>query len=856
MAMFRMEISNSNNKKNGVVPAIEKYEYDSRTGKYSPSQQKEENNEVVNSKSHLDYIQRKNLFSSEEYEDLLYSENGNMPSWAKDNPAFFWLAADTYEGANRVRYYSFELALPQELSDEENINLVKDYCNKTFGSDFVYSYGIHKKPTRDGINTNIHTHIMFSERKLDGIERGPEQFFKRANSKFPEKGGAKKDPKWHSIYMYKRERKNWEKLLNSKLKEKRLNIVLSCETLEKQLEMAKSENDKMKEIILDRVPINCPGRILKKIDKYGVQTLTKKEKIEYDKYLKAVEMRDLAFETVDKIKKLEKDYQEKLDIFSNTQKIIENDCNQIILEKKIINYKNNITLTEDFAFNNVFGIYEFESEFFRDKTFKKEYKFTFRKALNNIFSDENSKISFVVPDFDVYAANQRLTQLKYRKDKFDTNFLTVLPEIENDVKSELNSYNEEKNKLVEEYKNELYKINYNAIVQTFEKFERFTKLENNYYAENTFIEYQKMEEIKNQIEQIKAIEESKNFFQKWLDKKAFKKPDEIKPLEQQLEKTRLEFTTNFMNAIYKDEKIQAEKIITMYKLAENNDVFKQKAEKFTKQMNELREKIDYTTTMLGYIEKLKENKAKNKIELFRTSETERKINSFNNFIDLKNQLIKKSNDYSYTLMNYQKIISAKKTLEDSEKLDELSKNNKIKKLELIENYKKTMLDCFEKYEKHKKEFYENELSLEFIKKLSKEDRIYLKNEVEKNTLIKSKSFWNNYRDKKVVEYIDKILNNKETMIYSDIDFDVKDYVKNYDIDKINSKKEDFSFTIKDFKKPSFSQGKTKDTQKTIIPNSIPNSNSVKQDGEEKNIYIAIPKKSKKKEKNYDGIELF
>ena len=34
---------------------------------------------------------------------------------------------------------------------------------------------------------------MFSERKLDGIDRDPEQFFKRYNAKNPEKGGAKKD---------------------------------------------------------------------------------------------------------------------------------------------------------------------------------------------------------------------------------------------------------------------------------------------------------------------------------------------------------------------------------------------------------------------------------------------------------------------------------------------------------------------------------------------------------------------------------------------------------------------------------------------------------------------------------------
>ena len=33
---------------------------------------------------------------------------------------------------------------------------------------------------------------MFNERKLDGIERDPDQYFKRFNSKNPERGGCQK----------------------------------------------------------------------------------------------------------------------------------------------------------------------------------------------------------------------------------------------------------------------------------------------------------------------------------------------------------------------------------------------------------------------------------------------------------------------------------------------------------------------------------------------------------------------------------------------------------------------------------------------------------------------------------------
>ncbi|MCI3049250.1 hypothetical protein ML378_26340, partial [Escherichia coli] len=38
-----------------------------------------------------------------------------------------------------------------------------------------------------------HAHIMMSQRVNDGIERTPEQYFRRYNARYPERGGAKKD---------------------------------------------------------------------------------------------------------------------------------------------------------------------------------------------------------------------------------------------------------------------------------------------------------------------------------------------------------------------------------------------------------------------------------------------------------------------------------------------------------------------------------------------------------------------------------------------------------------------------------------------------------------------------------------
>ena len=55
------------------------------------------------------------------------------------------------------------------------------------GERLPYTLAVHR-----GKGENPHAHLMISERSNDGIERSREQWFKRYNSKDPEKGGARK----------------------------------------------------------------------------------------------------------------------------------------------------------------------------------------------------------------------------------------------------------------------------------------------------------------------------------------------------------------------------------------------------------------------------------------------------------------------------------------------------------------------------------------------------------------------------------------------------------------------------------------------------------------------------------------
>lgn len=138
--------------------------------------------------SHYAYINRDGKYKRDDLENL---ESGNLPTWARD-AAHFWKSADKNERINGRIYKELEISLPRELSEEQRLELVRSFVKDTLGDNFTYSFAIHTPIASDG-EQNPHVHLMFCERKLDGIERTEEQFFKRYNAKNPELGGAGKD---------------------------------------------------------------------------------------------------------------------------------------------------------------------------------------------------------------------------------------------------------------------------------------------------------------------------------------------------------------------------------------------------------------------------------------------------------------------------------------------------------------------------------------------------------------------------------------------------------------------------------------------------------------------------------------
>ena len=142
---------------------------------------------------HFDYIMRDGKYApkADDLERLVISDSGNMPSWATDDPKFFWNMADELERENGRIYKEHIIALPRELNDQQLEQLARDLIKEHISDKHPYSFAIHAPLAKDGLE-QPHLHFMYSERTLDGIERGSDTFFKRYNSKNPSKGGCKK----------------------------------------------------------------------------------------------------------------------------------------------------------------------------------------------------------------------------------------------------------------------------------------------------------------------------------------------------------------------------------------------------------------------------------------------------------------------------------------------------------------------------------------------------------------------------------------------------------------------------------------------------------------------------------------
>lgn len=173
------------------------------------------------SRSHFDYITREGKYKRHDNqvkEDLVYHASHNLPSWSIDARDFWKTEERKGDGFRKI-----ELALPVELSKEEQISLSQSYCEEEFGNNYCYTIAIHHSIGALSGEENPHAHIMFCERKIDHnrVEPKREDYFKKSRTRKDGtiSGGYKKDPKFYGIKTEGKEswiyqtRERWGKML-------------------------------------------------------------------------------------------------------------------------------------------------------------------------------------------------------------------------------------------------------------------------------------------------------------------------------------------------------------------------------------------------------------------------------------------------------------------------------------------------------------------------------------------------------------------------------------------------------------------------------------------------------------------
>ena len=203
----------------------------------------------------FDYLGREGRYSKEA-EELEYKESGNMPAWAEDDPGKYWQAADEHERVNGRLFQQVEVALPVELNERQRRDLARSFAEKLTGPERLpYTLAIHRGEAKNpGDKNNPHAHLMISERGLDGHARSAETWFKRANKRNPERGGALKSRELMNPDWIAQTRQVWEQEANRALERAGRSERINHRSLAEQFTEAERSGDLERAAVLSREP--------------------------------------------------------------------------------------------------------------------------------------------------------------------------------------------------------------------------------------------------------------------------------------------------------------------------------------------------------------------------------------------------------------------------------------------------------------------------------------------------------------------------------------------------------------------------------------------------------------------------
>ena len=455
-------------------------------------------------KNHAAYILREENYTSRK-EELVYKESGNIEMFDGTSAVKFWEYADTYERANSVVYREIEINIPNEFNHEQAKELINNFVKKELGEKFPYTYAIHESYNNSG-EKNLHCHLMFSERELDGINRELSQFFKRANSKEPEKGGAEKNRKWQEKSRLLELRKSWEIESNNLLEKYGFEARVDCRSLlDIRRELLEKEMFDEAEKY-NRTPINISGKILYKVDRSI--PLNEKETEKYNDFLKAKKIR------IDKIR--EKKYK---DLKANIEKLEKQDSKERAL--------NIVTKGEYFKLKKTYFAIAKKSKIYPKNKALSIKKAELEKQIEILKKNTEKSIKYI--NISKQLELNKIRDLEKAKNlfehKFDEKYFTKTEEkIVDKYKniSELNLKIKEQILLSEEYEekaiNVLTNYKYNRELVANFNMQNQKELLEKHYQEATLFNPGELKNIRDKISEYdKNIELSKNSLLNMID---------------------------------------------------------------------------------------------------------------------------------------------------------------------------------------------------------------------------------------------------------------------------------------------------------------------------------------------------
>src|SRR5262249_52973221 len=122
---------------------------------------------------HLGRAAQQLRYIGEGREDFVYTQSRNLPTWAVSQPHVFFQAAERYERATGLAFEEWKIALPQELTHGQNMDVTRDLVQRIAGDHLPITYALHDPTTLDGRQQQPHLHLLISARRNDGIERAP-----------------------------------------------------------------------------------------------------------------------------------------------------------------------------------------------------------------------------------------------------------------------------------------------------------------------------------------------------------------------------------------------------------------------------------------------------------------------------------------------------------------------------------------------------------------------------------------------------------------------------------------------------------------------------------------------------------